>query len=91
LLRSFPPEIEVLGQCQPEYLTLKGWNQKTAGIQNLSELPLLARDYLKRLSDLVRAEISVVSTGPDRAETIIASPHSRLESWISLYPKSISS
>jgi adenylosuccinate synthase len=80
LLQSFPPEIEVLNQCRPEYLTLKGWNRKTAGIQQIGQLPGLARDYLKRLGDLVEAEVSVVSTGPDRSETIIVSPHSNLES-----------
>ena len=41
----------------------------------------MAQDYLKRLSDLVNTEVSVVSTGPDRKETIIVSPNSRLESW----------
>jgi adenylosuccinate synthase len=82
LLRSFPPEISVLEECRPEYQTVKGWNQKTAGIRELSELPVVARDYLKRLSDLVKTEISVVSTGPDRKETIVVSPHSHLESWI---------
>jgi adenylosuccinate synthase len=87
LLQSFPPEIRVLGQCKPEYITVKGWNRKTAGVQDYNELPESAQDYLKRLSDLVGAEISVVSTGPDRNETIIAPPHSHLESWISLYPK----
>jgi adenylosuccinate synthase len=84
LLRSFPSEISVLGECTPEYVTLKGWCQKTAGIREFSELPVIARDYLKRLSELVDTEISLVSTGPDRKETIIVSAHSRLESWISL-------
>ncbi len=87
LLRFFPPEIQVLDQCRPEYLKVKGWKQKTAGIQDIDALPALARDYLKRLADLVNTEISVVSTGPDRSETIIASPHSRLESWIPLFPR----
>jgi adenylosuccinate synthase len=87
LLQSFPSEISVLGECTPEYMTLKGWGQKTAGIQEFNELPSIARDYLKRLSDLVDTEISVVSTGPDRKETIIVSPHSRLESWIALFPQ----
>ncbi len=87
LLQSFPPEIRVLGECRPEYISVKGWNQETAGIQEFGELPSSAKEYLKRLEDLVQAEISVVSTGPDRNETIIASPHSRLESWIPLYPK----
>lgn len=84
LLKSFPPDIQVLEECQPEYLTVRGWNQKTAGIRKFDDLPVLARDYLNRLSELVKAEISVVSTGPDRTETVITSPKSRLHSWISL-------
>lgn len=87
LLRSFPPDIHALGQCQPEYVTVKGWNQRTAGIQNYDELPALAKDYLNRLSDLLKTEITVVSTGPDRNATIVVPPHSSLESWLSLYPK----
>ena len=82
LLRSFPPEIAVLDECRPEYIAVKGWNQKTAGIQDFHELPALAQDYLKRLSDLVKTDISIVSTGPDREETVIASRHSGLESWM---------
>ncbi len=84
LLTSFPPEIEVLEQCTPEYITVPGWRARTAGIQQLEQLPRLAQDYLKRISDLVKAEISVVSTGPDRTETIITSPDSKLQSWITL-------
>jgi adenylosuccinate synthase len=83
LLESFPPEMSVLKRCEPEYISVKGWNQETAGLQEFNDLPVLARDYLKRLSDLVKAEISVVSTGPDRMQTIITSPQSRLHSWIS--------
>jgi adenylosuccinate synthase len=84
LLPYFPPEIRVLEECTPEYLTVRGWIQETAGIQDYNALPTLAQDYLKRLSDLVQAEISVVSTGPDRRETIITSPKSRLHSWIKI-------
>lgn len=84
LMRAFPPEIQVLGECQPEYATVKGWNCTTAGIREYEKLPQLARDYLQRLSDLVQTEISVVSTGPDRGETIVVSPKSKLASWISL-------
>jgi adenylosuccinate synthase len=87
LLQSFPPEIEVLNQCRPEYLTLKGWNRKTAGIQEMSQLPELAKDYMKRLGDLVETEISLVSTGPDRSETILLPPHAGLKSWIEGFSK----
>jgi adenylosuccinate synthase len=89
LLKSFPPDIQILGQCQPEYIAVKGWNQKTAGIQEYNLLPTPAKDYLSRISDLVNIEISVISTGPDRTETIIASPSSRLESWIPLFANGV--
>ena len=82
LLDSFPPDLQILMECQPEYETLPGWDRPTAGICNIDELPVRAREYLKRLSDFVRAEISLVSTGPDRAQTILASPHSMLNSLI---------
>ncbi len=85
LLKSLPPEITVLEQCRPEYITVKGWRRKTAGIRDFDELPAQARDYVRRISDLVKTEISIVSTGPDREETIIAPPHSSIESWVARF------
>jgi adenylosuccinate synthase len=82
LLDSFPPDLQLLMECQPEYETMPGWDKPTAGICDVGELPVNARKYLDRLSKLVRAEISLVSTGPDRAQTIITSPHSMLNSLI---------
>jgi adenylosuccinate synthase len=82
LLKEFPPEIRVLEQCRPEYEIVPGWNSKTAGIQAYEELPSAAREYLRRLSDLVQTEISIVSTGPDRTETIVTSRASRLHRWM---------
>ncbi len=83
-LKSFPPDIQVLEQCKPEYITLKGWEEKTDNVKEYNDLPIQAQEYLKRLSDLVSTEISVISTGPDRVQTIIAARDSRLSSWISL-------
>lgn len=84
VLESFPPDIQVLEKCTPEYISVKGWNQPTDKIRAYSDLPVLAQDYLKRLSDIVDTEISVISTGPDRAQTIVAAENSRLSSWISI-------
>jgi adenylosuccinate synthase len=81
-LSDFPPSIRVLERCRPEYLTLPGWDEKTAGIQEFEQLPARAKEYLKRISDLVQAELSIISTGPERAQTIIASPGSQLHRWI---------
>ncbi len=82
LLDSFPPDLQVLMECQPEYETMPGWDKPTAGICDIGELPVRARNYLDRLSELVRTDISLVSTGPDRAQTIVTSPHSMLTSLI---------
>jgi adenylosuccinate synthase len=82
LLESFPPELGVLEQCRPEYITVKGWDRGTSGIKDYDDLPENARDYVKRLSDLTQTEISIVSTGPDRDQTILVSRDSKLESWI---------
>lgn len=78
LLKSLPPEIGVLTECRSEYVTVKGWNSKTAGIREYEKLPQLAKDYVNRIADLIGMEISLVSTGPDRRETAIVSPDSRL-------------
>jgi len=82
LLNSFPPDLQVLTECEPEYESMPGWDKPTAGICDVGDLPQRARDYLDRLSELVRTEISLVSTGPDRMQTIITSPHSMLNSLI---------
>ncbi|HSW39194.1 MAG TPA: adenylosuccinate synthetase, partial [Acidobacteriota bacterium] len=82
LLEYFPPEPGVLEKCRPEYMNVKGWDRETSGVRIFEELPVNARDYVKLLSDLTRTEISIVSTGPDREETIMADPGSKLESWI---------
>jgi len=82
LMKSFPPEIGVLAECRPEYVAVKGWNSRTAGIREYEKLPQLAKDYISRIADLVGMEISLVSTGPDRCETAIVSQDLRLSRLI---------
>src|SRR5262245_15915560 len=70
-LSEFPAEIRVLEQVKPIYKAAKGWQSRTAGIRNYTELPKRARDYLKLLSDITETEFSFISTGPDREDTIV--------------------
>ena len=58
-------------QVTPQYLTVPGWTESTVGAQSLDELPENARSYIKTLEDLTEAPIDIVSTGPDRVETIV--------------------
>ena len=55
----------------PVYETVQGWNESTVGAQSLDELPQTAKAYIRRIEALIDAPVDVVSTGPDRVETII--------------------
>lgn len=56
---------------EPVYETVPGWQESTIGVKTLDALPAAARDYIKRIEDLVGAPIDIISTGPDREETIV--------------------
>ena len=56
---------------EPVYETLPGWSETTLGAQTLEALPANAQAYIKRLEELIKAPIDIISTGPDRVETIV--------------------
>lgn len=56
---------------EPVYVELPGWKESTLGARSLDELPQNARDYIAFLEQQIEAPIDIVSTGPDRNETII--------------------
>ncbi|OGT29680.1 MAG: adenylosuccinate synthase [Gammaproteobacteria bacterium RIFCSPHIGHO2_12_FULL_35_23] len=71
-LITIPPcNAEDLALCQPVYEELPGWKTSTFGLKHYKQLPENAKKYLARLSQLVGAPIAIISTGPDREETII--------------------
>jgi adenylosuccinate synthase len=55
----------------PVYMDVPGWSESTVGAKTLDALPQAAKDYIKTLEDTVGAPIDIVSTGPDRVETIV--------------------
>src|SRR6201984_815029 len=57
--------------CEPIYETMPGWSEPTRSARKFSGLPKRARDYLKRISALTGAKLTIVSVGPTRAETIM--------------------
>src|SRR5205085_2000731 len=57
--------------CEPIYETMPGWSESTRSARKFSDLPKRARDYLKRISALTSAKLTIVSVGPTRAETIM--------------------
>ncbi len=68
--KAFPANIEMLFNVKPQYEELPGWMSDTSGIQSFNKLPRNAVRYLKRLSDLVGAKISMVSVGSERKQTL---------------------
>ena len=56
---------------EPVYETMPGWHESTVGAQSIDELPAAAVAYIKRIEVLVEAPVDIISTGPDRVETII--------------------
>jgi adenylosuccinate synthase len=71
-VREQPPLLpHRYSECEPVYETMPGWSEPTSGITEFERLPANARSYLARIEQLAGVPIDVVSTGPDRAETIV--------------------
>jgi adenylosuccinate synthase len=66
-----PTDADSYIGLQPVYEEMPGWTESTLGAQTLEELPANARAYIARIEALVGAPIDIVSTGPDRNETIV--------------------
>jgi len=62
---------EQLERCEPVYEELPGWKESTVGIKSYEALPRAARDYLQRIEALAGVPIDLISTGPERDETIV--------------------
>ncbi|WP_018149901.1 adenylosuccinate synthase [Leeia oryzae] len=66
-----PFGAEMVAGCKPVFETMPGWSDSTVGIKNYDELPANARAYLKRIEEVCGAPVDLISTGPDREETIV--------------------
>jgi adenylosuccinate synthase len=69
---SEPPLFSnVTSEIEPVYEDHPGWRESTVGVTNLEALPVNARAYLQRIERLVGVPLDLISTGPDRDQTII--------------------
>ena len=66
-----PLGADAIEACQPVYEEMPGWKESTVGARSLDDLPKNARNYLDRMQEIVGVPIDIVSTGPERDETII--------------------
>ena len=66
-----PVGADQFERCEPVLIEMPGWSESTAGIKDIDQLPGAARDYLNKVQSLCGVPIDIVSTGPEREETII--------------------
>ena len=66
-----PVGSEMLADCEPIYEEHPGWKDSTEGVKTFEELPANAQTYLLRMEELCGVPADIISTGPDREETIV--------------------
>ena len=66
-----PFGADAVADCVPIYETLPGWSESTVGVKDYDKLPANAKAYLKRIEEVCGSPVAIVSTGPDREETIV--------------------
>ncbi len=79
-IETFPAVSQDLQKIKPIYQTLEGWKSETLGVTKIKDLPVKAREYVEFLSNSIGVEIGLISTGPERDQTIILQD-SIMESW----------
>ncbi len=70
-IAGVPVVVDRFAECKPIYEEWPGWQASTVGITDLDDLPQKARDYLARIEELAGVPVDIISTGPDRTQTII--------------------
>lgn len=71
LYEEFPKETEVLENCEPVYEEVEGWKESTLGIKEFGRLPANAKRYIKKIEEMLKTEIQIISTGQKRNEIIV--------------------
>lgn len=71
ILDTPPIGADAYEQCKPEYIEVPGWKDSTVGVRSFDELPENARAYIKTIEEVVGIPVDIISTGPDRADTIV--------------------
>lgn len=70
IIEEFPASLNVLSECEPMYEEFPGWDKDITKASSLDDLPVNARHYIERISQLTRIPIAILSVGPNRQQTI---------------------
>jgi adenylosuccinate synthase len=75
VISEFPKEINIFEECEPIYEEIAGWDSSTAGLRDYKDLPGPAKEYLKKIQDMLGVEVDFISTGQKRDELIVLQDH----------------
>ncbi|MEI6240965.1 MAG: adenylosuccinate synthase [Planctomycetia bacterium] len=78
---QFPSHVDDVKRAEPVYEMLPGWHEELTGVRRYDDLPANARRYLARIGELLGRPVTVVSVGPDRAQTIFCDPAPKRHPW----------
>ena len=70
-LTEFPPSIKILEECRPVYEEVPGWAEDLTEAKSFEDLPENARNYIKRMEELVETPVQIISVGPGRQQTMV--------------------
>ncbi|WP_227762988.1 adenylosuccinate synthase [Zhaonella formicivorans] len=73
-ITEFPHSLKVLAKCKPIYEELPGWKQDLSSARRYEDLPVNARNYIKRIEELSGAKVAIIAVGPKRTQTIMLEP-----------------
>jgi adenylosuccinate synthase len=71
VLHEFPASSKIMQSAQPIYEEMEGWNMPLDEVRKFSDLPPQAQKYVRRLEEIIKTEIILVSVGPDREQTVL--------------------
>ncbi|MDF7670776.1 adenylosuccinate synthase [Orbaceae bacterium ESL0721] len=71
VIKQAPAAAEEWSVVKPVYESMPGWKESTFGAKSYDQLPQAAKNYIKRIEELTETPVDIISTGPDRSETII--------------------
>jgi adenylosuccinate synthase len=71
LIDYLPAAIAAQAKVQPIYETFEGWEESTQGARSWAQLPATAIKYIRRIEELIEAPVTLLSTSPEREDTIL--------------------
>lgn len=71
LISQYPHDLSTLGKCEPVYEDFPGWMEDIGDVRNFQDLPVNARNYIRRIEELSGVEAAIIAVGPKREQTII--------------------